>query len=211
MCIFLLFPCQCSLQSYTSYGTPLQISDKEQTRLRIYCPAQMWIICLPNGELPGNGEECPQEQFFHLSGVVGALHRQVCKVDTCIAKHMIDQVQPGCSASTASHRIFYEDTSLFHLNWLRCFCFHSAWKWGVVEKSGKKCHSFPDSLYFSFILIYLNCLHFKIAQRTKYKAIEELFCIRDLLQLSFLTLPYKISRACTSRISLQVMQASNKK
>lgn len=155
MCIFLLFPCQCFLQSYTSYGTQLQISDKAQIRLWIYYPAQMWIICLPTDELPGNSEECLQQQFFHLSGAVGTLHVQVCKVDTCIAKHITDWVQPGCSASTASHRMFYEDTSLSHLNWLRGFCFHSACKSGVVEKSGKKYHTFPDCLYLSCILIWI--------------------------------------------------------
>lgn len=89
--------------------------------------------------------------------------------------------------------------------------FPLTWKLGVLEKTGKKCHTFPDCLYFSCILTYLNCLHFKIAQRTKYKGIEKIFCVRDLLQLSSVTLLYKISRACISRISLQVMQASNKK
>lgn len=110
--------------------------------------------------------------------------------------------------STASHRIFYEDTSLSHLNWLRCFCSHSEIRCGW--KIGKKYYTFPDCLYFSCILIYLICLHFKIAQSTKYKVREKLFCVRDL-QLSSLTLLYKISRSCTSRISLQVMQVSNKK
>lgn len=120
--IFLLFPCQCFLQSYPSYGTQLQISDKVQTRCEYII--QMWITCSPNGELPGNGEE--QQQFLHLSGVVGALHIQVCKVDLHSQAH--HRLATAWVPSAASHRRFYEDTSLSHLNWLRCFCFHSAWK-----------------------------------------------------------------------------------
>lgn len=181
MSLFLLFPCQYIFQSYTSYAIQLQFSDKVVTRLWIYCLAQVWITCpgylstTPNGDISGNGEGCLQERFFHLSGVVWTQHVHGLQVGLhSQANHRLGATYVCCFYSLEGHRMFYEDILFPHPRWLRCFYFHPVWKLVVVEKKWKEIpyfpwSPFPDRLYFCCIIIYLNCLPFKIARRTKCK------------------------------------------
>lgn len=70
------------------------------------------------------------------TGLQVGLHRQ--------AYHRLGETYVCCFYSLAAHRMFYEDRLFPYPSWLRCFCLHPAWKLVVIEKSGKKYHTFPD-------------------------------------------------------------------